>query len=103
MATKIKDQTAETRGYVDLHEHIAALRKAGLLFEVDREINKRHIDIGIVGVVGRVGIGAIGLGNRCGVGDGGPLSPGIDRGRDDESGGSARRRIAALQTPVVSS
>jgi UbiD family decarboxylase len=40
MATRIKDQTASDRGYVDLHEHIEALRKAGLLFEVDREINK---------------------------------------------------------------
>ena len=28
------------RGYNDLHEHIAALRDAGLLIEVDREINK---------------------------------------------------------------
>ena len=40
MATRIKDQTADDRGYVDLHEHIVELRKAGLLFEVDREINK---------------------------------------------------------------
>ena len=28
------------RGYRDLHEHIAALREAGLLIEVDRRINK---------------------------------------------------------------
>jgi 4-hydroxy-3-polyprenylbenzoate decarboxylase len=28
------------RGYPDLHEHIEALRKAGLLLEIDREINK---------------------------------------------------------------
>ena len=28
------------RGYPDLHDHIDALRKAGLLIEVDREINK---------------------------------------------------------------
>ena len=28
------------RGYHDLHEHIAALREAGLLIEVDRRINK---------------------------------------------------------------
>jgi UbiD family decarboxylase len=28
------------RGYSDLHEHIDALRKAGLLLEIDREINK---------------------------------------------------------------
>ena len=40
MAKSIREQTAEERGYVDLHEHIVALREAGLLFEVDREINK---------------------------------------------------------------
>ena len=42
MATKTKAaaQTAAERGYTDLHEHIEELRKAGLLFEVDREINK---------------------------------------------------------------
>jgi UbiD family decarboxylase len=42
MATKVKpgEQTAAERGYTDLHEHIEELRKAGLLFEVDREINK---------------------------------------------------------------
>jgi len=34
-----KKSTAK-RGYRDLHEHIDALRDAGLLFEVDREINK---------------------------------------------------------------
>ncbi|MCH8835530.1 MAG: UbiD family decarboxylase, partial [Proteobacteria bacterium] len=28
------------RGYRDLHEHIEALRQAGLLVEIDREINK---------------------------------------------------------------
>jgi len=28
------------RGYPDLHDHIEALRKAGLLIEVDRPINK---------------------------------------------------------------
>jgi 4-hydroxy-3-polyprenylbenzoate decarboxylase len=32
--------TAPNRGYPDLHDHIAALRKAGLLIEVDRKINK---------------------------------------------------------------
>jgi UbiD family decarboxylase len=42
MATKVKPgaQTAAERGYTDLHEHIEELRKARLLFEVDREINK---------------------------------------------------------------
>ncbi len=30
----------QKRGYPDLHEHINALREAGLLIEVDREINK---------------------------------------------------------------
>ncbi len=40
MATKIKEQTVDDRGYVDLHEHIEELRRAGLLFEVQREINK---------------------------------------------------------------
>ncbi|MBD21071.1 MAG: carboxylase [Rhodospirillaceae bacterium] len=40
MAKSIREQTAADRGYVDLHEHIVALREAGLLFEVDREINK---------------------------------------------------------------
>ena len=40
MAKSVRDQTAADRGYVDLHEHIVALREAGLLFEVDREINK---------------------------------------------------------------
>ena len=30
----------QKRGYPDLHEHIGALREAGLLIEVDREINK---------------------------------------------------------------
>src|SRR5438309_10677423 len=29
-----------SRGYADLHEHLAALRKAGLLITVDRAINK---------------------------------------------------------------
>ncbi len=32
--------TTGERGYADLHDHIAALRRAGLLIEVDREINK---------------------------------------------------------------
>ena len=27
------------RGYNDLHEHIEALKQAGLLIEIDREIN----------------------------------------------------------------
>ena len=40
MAKTIREQTADERGYVDLHEHIEELRKAGLLFEVDRSINK---------------------------------------------------------------
>jgi 4-hydroxy-3-polyprenylbenzoate decarboxylase len=42
MATRVKakQQTAAERGYTDLHEHIEELRKAGLLIEVDREINK---------------------------------------------------------------
>ena len=42
MATKSKTRaaTAKQRGYTDLHEHIELLRKAGLLIEVDREINK---------------------------------------------------------------
>lgn len=31
---------AGERGYTDLHEHIEELRKAGLLIEIDREINK---------------------------------------------------------------
>ena len=38
--TKAAAQTAADRGYTDLHEHIELLREAGLLFEVDREINK---------------------------------------------------------------
>src|SRR5438132_8786921 len=29
-----------SRGYADLHEHLAALKKAGLLITVDRPINK---------------------------------------------------------------
>src|SRR3979490_3583926 len=29
-----------SRGYADLHEHLEALRKAGLLITVDRPINK---------------------------------------------------------------
>src|SRR5471030_3509192 len=32
--------SAPNRTYPDLHEHIAALRKAGLLIEIDRPINK---------------------------------------------------------------
>jgi hypothetical protein len=35
-----KKNTAEDRGYKDLHEHIEALDQAGLLVRVDREINK---------------------------------------------------------------
>lgn len=31
---------ADVRGYTDLHEHIEELRKADLLIEIDREINK---------------------------------------------------------------
>jgi 3-polyprenyl-4-hydroxybenzoate decarboxylase len=31
---------ANVRGYPDLHDHIDALRRAGLLIEIDREINK---------------------------------------------------------------
>ena len=38
MATKIAE--TEARGYADLHEHIAELRRHGLLLEIDREINK---------------------------------------------------------------
>ena len=33
-------QTAPARGYPDLHDHIEALRRAGLLLVVDRPINK---------------------------------------------------------------
>ncbi len=40
MNKTIRDQTFEDRGYYDLHEHIERLRDAGLLFTVDREINK---------------------------------------------------------------
>ena len=43
MATKAKEAakaSTPARGYRDLGEHIAALREAGLLIEVDREINK---------------------------------------------------------------
>ena len=38
MATKLN--TEAERGYPDLHEHIERLREAGLLIQVDREINK---------------------------------------------------------------
>ena len=38
MATKMA--TEAERGYPDLHEHIERLREAGLLIQVDREINK---------------------------------------------------------------
>ena len=38
MATKIAETAA--RGYADLHEHIAELRRHGLLLEIDRQINK---------------------------------------------------------------
>ncbi len=40
MATETTAAAMPERGYVDLHEHIAALRDAGLLVEIDREINK---------------------------------------------------------------
>ena len=29
-----------TRGYSDLHEHLAALKKAGLLLTIDRPVDK---------------------------------------------------------------
>ena len=35
-----KSKPAPTRSYSDLHDHISALDKAGLLIKVDREINK---------------------------------------------------------------
>src|SRR5882672_11269909 len=40
--TSLEGQLASgaSRGYPDLHDHIEALRKAGLLIEVDRPINK---------------------------------------------------------------
>jgi 4-hydroxy-3-polyprenylbenzoate decarboxylase len=43
MATSTKEAAKAgiaKRGYNDLHEHIDLLRKAGLLIEIDREINK---------------------------------------------------------------
>ena len=40
MNKSIRDQTFEDRGYYDLHEHIERLRNSGLLFTVDRQINK---------------------------------------------------------------
>ncbi len=42
MATRTKDisPAPAARGYRDLHEHIEELREAGLLREIDREINK---------------------------------------------------------------
>ena len=42
MATKKKEALSASadRSYPDLHEHIEALRDAGLLLEIDREINK---------------------------------------------------------------
>ena len=40
MEKNVREQTAKDRGYVDLHEHIEELRKAGLVFEIDRPINK---------------------------------------------------------------
>ena len=40
MNKSIRDQTFEDRGYYDLHEHIERLRESGLLFTVDRQINK---------------------------------------------------------------
>ncbi len=33
---------AAKRGYPDLHEHLEALKRAGLLITVDRPINKGH-------------------------------------------------------------
>jgi UbiD family decarboxylase len=35
-----KDKGPQGRGYSDLHDHIESLRRAGLLIEIDREINK---------------------------------------------------------------
>jgi 3-polyprenyl-4-hydroxybenzoate decarboxylase len=40
MARSPEPVTAAVRGYPDLHDHIDALRAAGLLIEIDREINK---------------------------------------------------------------
>ena len=43
MTAKVSDKMqthAKTRGYPDLHDHIEALRKAGLLIVVDELINK---------------------------------------------------------------
>ena len=43
MATRpegASEAVSAARGYPDLHEHIDALREAGLLIEVEREINK---------------------------------------------------------------
>lgn len=40
MNKSIRDQTFEDRGYYDLHEHIERLRDSGLLFTVERQINK---------------------------------------------------------------
>ena len=37
---KRKTSRAVSRSYPDLHDHIDNLRKAGLLIEVDRQINK---------------------------------------------------------------
>ena len=36
----IAETTDPPRGYPDLHDHVEALRKAGLLVEIDIEINK---------------------------------------------------------------
>src|SRR5215510_680250 len=38
--TDNKSKAALARSYPDLHDHIRALEKAGLLIKVDREINK---------------------------------------------------------------
>ena len=40
MATKKTTSPKSPRGYADLHEHLAALDKAGLLITIDRPINK---------------------------------------------------------------
>jgi 3-polyprenyl-4-hydroxybenzoate decarboxylase len=42
MATLASERTAGTRDrvYPDLHDHIRTLREAGLLIQVDRQINK---------------------------------------------------------------
>ena len=39
-SASLPSASAPARSYPDLHDHIAALREAGLLIEIDREINK---------------------------------------------------------------